>query len=191
MRRTVKAAIAMLLIGGAIFLGYWAAGSLLTPSQVKLAYYAESADQLIEVAPSIIRGEAMGKRSTFAHGGVSFVRSKISVHEVLQGDIQANEEIWLLQTELKQDPIVRKGEQLLLFLEKYDGPVVHEDAYVSVGLYQGHYIITADSELLPSLPDSNKAIFAELKELGLAGLKERIKLRHITAEPSPAQSYGQ
>lgn len=125
------------------------------------------------------------------HGGVSFVRSKISVYEVLQGDIQPNEEIWLLQTKLKQDPIVRKGEQLLLFLEKYDGPVVQEDAYVSVGLYQGHYMITAEAELLPSLPDSNKALFAELKELGLAGLKERIQLRHITVEPSPPESSGQ
>lgn len=65
-----------------------------------------------------------------------------------EGTLTKNGTITLLQNDIYEvDPTVKKGEKVLLFLKKYEGPVI-ENAYRIVGLYQGHFKVNNEGNLV-------------------------------------------
>jgi hypothetical protein len=168
-----------LFFGLAFTITYFVTQKPISLSHAKLDYYADNVDKLIVDSSLIIEGVVTKSQSNLSLEGVSFVQSKIIVKDVLKGDLVKGSEIYLLQTKIVEDPIVGKSDHVLLFLEKYSGPVTREDAYVSKGLFQGHYKIKNDTELVPSLAESNKKLSIEIKNNTLNQLKEKIKKEKV------------
>ena len=126
---------------------------------------------MINESELIITAQVKNEQSELTYSDVDFVKTKVKINEVLKGNINESE-ITILQTISKQDPTLKKGSTVLLFLFKYSGPVT-VNAYVCRGLYQGHYIL--DGDLIKSSKDYNKNLDKEIKEINkIENLKQRI-----------------
>ncbi|WP_139903619.1 hypothetical protein [Clostridium thermarum] len=113
------------------------------------AYNAENIDQLIEESPMIIVGEVIGKKDSVKEKRINYKVSEVKVLEILKGNILLDSEsVNVIQMDIAQDPAVKEGEKVLLFLETYKGQG-YKDGYVCVGLSQGYYRIKND-KLEPS-----------------------------------------
>lgn len=141
----------------------------------KLAYGADDLDSLISDSPYIVVAQATGEQSEQKYQDVNFETTKLNVQSVLKGDITAGEQISLLQTVSDNDPIVSKDSTVLLFLEKYNGPVPGAEAsFVCKGGYQGNYIVS-NGEISPS-KNSNKKLSEDIEKIkNLDALKQKIQ----------------
>jgi len=74
----------------------------------------------------------------FIYGEVTFALTKFRIETAVRGTV--SDTINILQTKSREDPFLRHGKKMILFLAKYEGPVT-EDAYRLKGLYQGQYTI--------------------------------------------------
>lgn len=108
-------------------------------------------NDLAEGAPVVIVGQIKTDSKSFEYSSAIFFESQVQVKDIYrdsQGELKKNGTITLLQNDIDEvDPIVKKGEKVLLFLTKYEGPVI-EDAYRVVGLYQGHFKVNKDGKLV-------------------------------------------
>jgi hypothetical protein len=98
----------------------------------------ESIDDLIKDSPVIVIGTVDSGNEKIEYGEVNFALTKFRIETAVRGTLA--ETINILQTKSKEDPFLKKGDRMILFLVKYDGPVT-EDAYRLKGLYQGQYTI--------------------------------------------------
>ena len=104
---------------------------------------------------------------------MDFAKTQIEVKSILKGANFSETEITLLQTVCNSDPIVDKIGNVLLFLEKYIGPIT-DNAYVCKGHYQGHYKLNGDS--ISSSLSENAKLTSEMKDIGtIDKLKGKIK----------------
>lgn len=107
-----------------------------------LAANYRSIDDLIKDSPFIVTGTVESVNDEFVVMGVSFALTKFKIVNSIRGEISGN--INILQTKIAEDPFIMKGEKLMLFLERYEGPVA-EDAYVMKGLFMGQYKIAGNT----------------------------------------------
>lgn len=113
------------------------------------AYNAESIEQLISESPLIIIADVVEEKEAVKEDGIQYKVSKVHVVEILKGNILLNShDLNLMQMDIPQDPAVKKGERVLLFLKQYKGKGYY-DGYVCVGLGQGYYTIQ-DKKVEPS-----------------------------------------
>lgn len=126
-------------------------------AQLTEHYY--SLDELAEATPTVVSGKLDGKSEKIEYKGITFIKSEIKLKEVYRDyfdDLEKGDTITLLQTYVEEDPIVEKNDEVLLYLKKYDGPVI-KDAYRIVGLMQGHFKLDKDGKyLLKKKPKSSK-----------------------------------
>jgi hypothetical protein len=106
--------------------------------EAELVYNFQSIDELIQNSPTIVIGTVDGPNEEFVYGEVTFALTKFKVEQVVRGTVPA--EINILQTKMNEDPFLKNGDKMVLFLTKYEGPVT-KNAYVIMGLYQGQYTI--------------------------------------------------
>lgn len=142
----------------------------------KLTYMSENLDQLIADSSFIIEGIATDKQDDLIFQTVPFVTTNIKIEKVLKGNL-TYKEITLLQTKITEDPLVKKGGHVLLFLEKYEGPIIN-DAYVCKGLYQGNYNINDKGIITNSidLKSYNLKLSDDIEKTNsLEGLQVKIK----------------
>jgi|GEM_PF-2015417 hypothetical protein len=97
-----------------------------------------SIDDLIKDSPVIVVGTVDSENNEFVWGEVPFATTTFKIETCIRGDVTGI--ITILQTKSNEDPFLNNGNRMVLFLEKYDGPIT-EDAYVVKGLYQGQYTI--------------------------------------------------
>lgn len=146
-------------------------------ADVKLSYYADSIDSLANDSQAILVGTATNKSQEITFEGVEFVTTEIKVDDVVKADNEIGKTITLLQTKVEEDPIIEKGTQTLLFLDKYEGPIV-EIAYVTKGLYQGQYKIK-DKEIKINelIRKENSKLEADIKSKSdlIGSLKEKFR----------------
>lgn len=126
-------------------------------AQGKVNFEAKNIDDLIISSEVIIEAIATDKVKNANYLGANFVQTVVEVKKVYKGSEHiSGKEIHLLQTLMVQDPLIKKDERVLLFLEKYTGPVTSDVAFISKGLFQGHYKIKKDQlnndKLTPSVP---------------------------------------
>jgi hypothetical protein len=98
----------------------------------------ESIDDLIKDSPIVVIGTVDSGNDEFEYGEVTFALTKFSVDTAIRGTVSGT--INILQTKLHEDPYLKKGDRMILFLVKYIGPVT-DDAYRLKGLYQGQYTV--------------------------------------------------
>lgn len=115
-------------------------------SRGKAVFGATDVDTLIKASPVILRGRTAFFHHMIFYNGVLFERTQIHVTQVYKGNV-SDKTITLLQTRISDDPIVGRNSDVLLFLEKYDGPAV-KDAYVCKGLGEGQYTLNG-SKIIP------------------------------------------
>ena len=114
------------------------------------SFKLDSIEQLVENSPLIIIGEVKGKKDAIKENKVSYKVSEVEISEILKGNtLFDNETLQIMQMSVSQDPVVKEGEKVLLFLEKYKGASV-ENGYVCVGLGQGYYKIK-DKSIEPAV----------------------------------------
>lgn len=98
----------------------------------------QSIDDLIKDSPIIVVGTVDSPNEEFIYIEATFALTKFRVEQVVRGNVL--DEINILQTKVNQDPFLKQGDRMILFLKKYEGPVA-KDAYRMMGLYQGQYKI--------------------------------------------------
>lgn len=113
-------------------------------------------DDLATRSPVVIVGKVNSHPRSFEYHSVTFFESDIHVQRVYRDvshELKQTGTITLLQNDMEEDPLVRRGENVLLYLQKYEGPVI-ENAYRIVGLQQGHFRVNRTGTLT-SVGESN------------------------------------
>ncbi|WP_143406656.1 hypothetical protein [Exiguobacterium sp. AT1b] len=113
-------------------------------------------DDLATRSPVVIVGKVNSHPRSFEYHSVTFFESDIHVQRVYRDvshELKQTDTITLLQNDMEEDPLVRRGENVLLYLQKYEGPVI-EHAYRIVGLQQGHFKVNRTGTLT-SVGESN------------------------------------
>ncbi|WP_214774140.1 hypothetical protein [Exiguobacterium sp. s37] len=113
-------------------------------------------DDLATRSPIVIVGKVSSAPKPFTHQSVTFFESHIQVQRVYRDvshELKQSNPITLVQNDMEEDPLVKRGENVLLYLQKYEGPVM-EDAYRIVGLQQGHFKVNRTGTLT-SVGESN------------------------------------
>lgn len=112
----------------------------------QLSYKADTIQQLTTDSDLIVIATATKQNSQIEVGGVEFRKTVIKLNAVLKGDLAANTEITLLQTNEELSDkcnAIKDGERVLLFLNQYA-----RVGYTIKGVSQGHFIIK-DKTVLP------------------------------------------
>lgn len=108
-------------------------------------------NELAESSPVVVVGQIKNNGKPFEYSSATFFEFQVQVKSIYrdtEGVLTKNGTITLLQNDIDEvDPLVKKGEKVLLFLTKYEGPVI-ENAYRIVGLYQGHFKIDNSGNLI-------------------------------------------
>lgn len=119
-------------------------------SSAQLVEYYDSLEALSKSSPIVISGTLTGSTENFVYKDVTFNKSSITINKLLRGDesLSEGDTITLLQTDILEDPVVEEGKEQILFLKKYSGPVL-ENAYLIVGLKQGHFTLDSDGTVYP------------------------------------------
>lgn len=106
-------------------------------------------DELATRSPVVIVGKVSSHPKSFEYRSVTFFESDIHVQRVYRDvshELTRTDTITLLQNDMEEDPLVKRGENVLLYLQKYEGPVI-ENAYRIVGLQQGHFKVNRTGTL--------------------------------------------
>jgi hypothetical protein len=101
----------------------------------------KSVDDLIKDSPAIVIGTVTSGNNKFEYGDIVFGLTEFQIESSLRGEISGT--IHILQTKMSEDPFIKNGDKLLLFLTRYTGPVA-ENAYRIKGLYLGQYKIIGE-----------------------------------------------
>lgn len=106
-------------------------------------------DDLATSSPIVIVGKVRSAPKPFTHQSVTFFESHIQVQRVyrdVNGQLKSADTITLLQNDMEEDPLVKRDETVLLYLQRYEGPVM-ENAYRIVGLQLGHFKVNRTGTL--------------------------------------------
>lgn len=106
-------------------------------------------DDLATSSPIVIVGKVSSAPKPFTHQSVTFFESHIQVQRVyrdVNGQLKSADTITLLQNDMEEDPLVKRDETVLLYLQRYEGPVM-ENAYRIVGLQLGHFKVNRTGTL--------------------------------------------
>lgn len=135
---------------------------------LKLSYTASTVDQLVEDSQVIIDCISSEKSEVIVYNEVEFIVTEMKIKDVIKGEnLKKGDTITILQTNSYEDPTVQKDKEKILFIEKYEGPIV-EDAYVCVGLYQGQFDLE-DDKMIPVYNIENG-----LGEISLTKVKDKV-----------------
>jgi hypothetical protein len=138
---TNKKLIICLLVGMMSFLviSMLSSCSISNPfSSASMVDNYSSIDDLIKDSPFIVSGTVDSNNEEFDYHDVTFALTKFKIETIMRGE--APDRINILQTKMAEDPFIKNGDKMILFLIKYSGPVT-EDAYRMKGLYMGQYKI--------------------------------------------------
>ncbi|MFS1516181.1 hypothetical protein [Bacillus sp. SM2101] len=108
-------------------------------------------NELAQNTPIVIVGQVKTEGKAFDYKGINFYESTIQIKDIYRdhdNSLSKGDTITLLQNDVGElDPLVKKNEKVLFFLKNYEGPVI-DDAYRFMGLYQGHYKVKKDGEIV-------------------------------------------
>jgi len=134
--------LCVILIGSFINLSILAKNDEKNMAHAKLSYEPVSLEMHVKDSEVVTIAKVGEVVDNITLENVSFTITKIKIDTPLKGITNKGEEIFLLQTKCIEDPIVKKNEKVLLFLEKYTGEITDlNNTYVCKGLYQGHFKI--------------------------------------------------
>lgn len=115
--------------------------------------------QKAEVIVEVNISDAKAKK----YNDVVFTLSSAEVKKIYKGDLQKKTYLNILETggvhnniehTFEGEKTLKKQDNAILFLKKYNGPITNEEAYVILGMYQGKFKL-----------DKSGAIIGKNKEL--------------------------
>jgi len=135
MKKTLSMISLCMIIVSLCAFGFISCSSL---GSVEMVDDYESIDDLIKDSPIIVIGTVDSDNNEFIYVEVPFALTTFKVETAIRGVVSNS--INILQTKSHEDPFLKQGDRMILFLVKYEGSVT-EDAYRLKGLYQGQYTI--------------------------------------------------
>ncbi|WP_400162059.1 hypothetical protein ACAF76_017025 [Brevibacillus sp. TJ4] len=129
-------------------------------------------DELSASSPFVISGSVADDTESIVYNDVTFHITKITINKLYRGmdSVSEGDTITLLQTDILEDPLVEERKELILFLKKYQGPVI-DNAYRIVGLKQGHFTLNSDGKVYPISVNLAKSSHAKDRESSLVGVE--------------------
>lgn len=102
----------------------------------------DNIDILAESTPTVIKCKVSGSNMKFAYDNMNFIKTQVDVKSIYRDNynLKVGDKITILQSDIDEDPTMSKNDDLVLFIEKYEGPII-SDAYVIKGCMQGHFNI--------------------------------------------------
>lgn len=110
-----------------------------TMPNLKMADNFGTYEDLIDHSPIVIMATVTSENKEFDYAEMTFAITEVEIIDHVRGDVNAKT-LQIMQTRSKEDPYLKKGTQVLLFLSEYNGPVA-QNVYVINGLYNGQYVI--------------------------------------------------
>ncbi|NGZ77038.1 hypothetical protein [Saccharibacillus alkalitolerans] len=113
-----------------------------------LAEHFSTLDALTHDSQLIAEVELDGQTEKIAYEGADFLLSSALVTEVISGDAAyLDQNIKILDVESYNIQLTKESNRFILFMDKYEGPVASEEAFVTKGVYQGRYNINANNQV--------------------------------------------
>lgn len=139
-------------------------------SSALIAKEYTSIEELAKATPIVFTGRVVGESARLNYQHVTFITTKVEINEIYRdnGGLKKGDSITLLQTDMEEDPVVDKNDELLLFLKKYEGPVI-DDAYLIVGLEQGHFKVK-NNKMYPKSDEQQLRIYKDIQQKYPSGL---------------------
>ncbi|MFF2878145.1 hypothetical protein ACFVR2_17670 [Gottfriedia sp. NPDC057991] len=143
------AAIIMFLVGWTTY-----KPKQLNEAPASLANEYKSIKEMAVNTPLIAQVEVLTNPSTFSYNKVLFSTNQVKVIRNFKGAEKLSKITILdnggvyknIEYGIGGTPLMHIGEKYLLFLEKYVGPMMREDAYVIKGVWQGKIKINSNDE---------------------------------------------
>ncbi|GMK43724.1 hypothetical protein PghCCS26_08510 [Paenibacillus glycanilyticus] len=145
-----------------------------------LANIYSSLDELESASDLIAEVSITGDIENVEYEGANFTLSDAKVKEVIKGDeIKGN--IKIFEVERFNINLTKKNDKFILFLQKYQGPVTNEDAYVITGVYQGKFSISNDNKVIYDAVDYNGEMTFQnsLNSIDVNDFKKKIKEKSV------------
>ncbi|MBO0588358.1 MULTISPECIES: hypothetical protein [unclassified Sporosarcina] len=120
-----------------------------------LFHNVSTIDDLAEVSPIVITAKGSGVSEEFMYKDLSFYKTRVKMNDIFRDEfnnLDKDLEITILQNDGDMDPKIQNNETVLLFLEKYEGPII-EDAYVIIGMKQGQFKYNNDGTIMSKAND--------------------------------------
>jgi molybdopterin converting factor small subunit len=131
-------------------------------------------EDMATLTPIVIVGQVKSESESFDYSQATFFKAEVQIKEIYrdtENALKKGDTITLLQDDIVSvNPLVKKNEKVLLFLKKYKGPVI-EDAYRTLGSYQGHFKINKDGDIIV-VGDKNEHRVKDANSLSLETLDE-------------------
>ncbi|MEC1716524.1 hypothetical protein [Schinkia azotoformans] len=149
----IGAMLTLTVLGGTMYLGNSVLSEnngTISRGSVAVSTDFQNLEDLAAASPIVITAQTKDEGEIFTYSDVEFTKTQINVNDILRDEtnlLKKRGNITLLQTYVMEDPSIDKNEKVLLFLEKYEGKVIDELAFVVNGLEQGHFKIK-DGEII-------------------------------------------
>lgn len=125
-------------------------------SLMDLAEIYEDLGELAGDSPLIAEVVLSGQSEKVAYEGADFILNGAKISDVVKGDASyKDQEIKILEVEAFNMNLTKTTDRFILFLDKYDGPVTNDEAYVITGVYQGKYGIDENDNVLYDAGEHN------------------------------------
>lgn len=132
----IAAIISMALSVTVLF--YMSSRSATMPS-LKMSDDFSTYEDLVDHSPIVVMATVTSGNKEFDYAEMTFAITEVEIIDHVRGDESAKT-LQILQTRSEEDPYLKKGTQVLLFLSEYNGPIA-QNVYVINGLYNGQYVI--------------------------------------------------
>ena len=129
---------AVISLSLAVALLFFMASRGATKPSLKIAEGFGTYNDLIDHSPIVITA-VTSENKEFDYAEMTFAITAVEPIDIVRGDVNAKT-LRIMQTYSEEDPYLKKGTQVLLFLSEYDGPIA-QDVFVINGLYNGQYVI--------------------------------------------------
>lgn len=127
-------------------------------------------EDLVDHSPIVVMATVTSGNKEFDYAEMTFAITEVEIIDHVRGNESAKT-LQILQTRSEEDPYLKKGTQVLLFLSEYNGPIA-QNVYVINGLYNGQYVIddgtlctakTANAKTTPLVNTDLESVILDVK----------------------------
>lgn len=108
----------------------------------------ENTDELLKHAYDVIHIEVSGRNETIEYGEMLFTLTDATVIQDSFSLFENEQNILIFETggitdkkevTFGDEGLLKKGNEYLVYVQKYEGPVTNKESYVVLGVYQGRF----------------------------------------------------
>lgn len=143
-------------------------------SSGKPPWTSDKLEELVEISPLIVECKVIGNEKKFSFDNAKYVKVDVSVKNVTRENygVTVNSVITILQSDTDEISPLKKGEDLVLLLDKYEGPVT-QNSYAIIGGDKGQIQLINDKLHLKSI--NSGGYYEDIKKNDINSFKELIK----------------